>query len=164
MGKQSVSIKGTSVSNGNAVGNHVEQTLYMEDNLLPSPSELQAYKNIEPKIVDFLLESSTKEQAHRHKMDEEKMKVVKYTERKNGRMNWWGMFFAFLALILMVGLSALPYTSTSRGLPAYSVSRLFWGLSLLLLMQETKQTNSHTSPGDVPGFSCNTRIIHTKWS
>gem|GEM_PF-6219670 len=33
MGKQSVSIKGTSVSNGNAVGNHVEQTLYMEDNL-----------------------------------------------------------------------------------------------------------------------------------
>lgn len=106
MGKQSVSIKGTSVSNGNAVGNHVEQTLYMEDNLLPSPSELQAYKNIEPKIVDFLLESSMKEQAHRHKMDEEKMKVVKYTERKNGRMNWWGMFFAFLALILMVGLSA----------------------------------------------------------
>ena len=104
MGKQSVSIKGTSVSNGNAVGNHVEQTLYMEDNLLPSPSELQAYKNIEPKIVDFLLESSTKEQAHRHKMDEEKMKVVKYTERKNGRMNWWGMFFAFLDLILMVGL------------------------------------------------------------
>lgn len=34
------------------------------------------------------------------------MKVVKYTERKNGRMNWWGMFFAFMALILMVGLSA----------------------------------------------------------
>ena len=67
----------------------------MEDNLLPSPSELQAYKDIEPKIVDFLLESSTKEQAHRHKMDEEKMKVVKYTERKNGRMNWWGHVLRF---------------------------------------------------------------------
>lgn len=106
MGKQSVSIKGTSVSDGNAVGKHLEQTLYVEDSLLPSPSELQAYKDIDPKIVDFLIDSSTKEQTHRHKMDEEKISVVKYTEHKAGRMNWWGMFFAFLALILTVGLSA----------------------------------------------------------
>ena len=26
---------------------------------------------------------------------------------KNGRMNWWGMFFAFLSLVALVGLSAL---------------------------------------------------------
>ena len=39
-------------------------------------------------------------------MDKEKLKILKNSERKNGRMNWWGMFFAFLSLILFMGVAA----------------------------------------------------------
>ena len=35
------------------------------------------------------------------------MKILNHSERKNWRMNWWGMFFAFLSLILFIGLAAL---------------------------------------------------------
>ena len=54
MAKQSYSIKGTNISNGDSVGNHIEQTVSVDDNILPSPQELAEYKSIDPKIVDFL--------------------------------------------------------------------------------------------------------------
>ena len=55
MAKQSFSIKGTNISNGETVGNHIEQTVSVDDNILPSPQELAAYKNIDPKIVDLVI-------------------------------------------------------------------------------------------------------------
>lgn len=106
MSKQSISRKETQVAMGDSIGKQLEQTVSVDDNLLPSPAELEAYKKVDPKIVDYLLTSSQKEQAHRHKMDEGKLNIIKYSEHKNGRMNWWGMFFAFFSLIITVGLSA----------------------------------------------------------
>ncbi len=95
MAKQSYSIKGTNISNGDSVGNHIEQTVSVDDNILPAPQELAEYKSIDPKIVDFLIKSSEREQLHRHNQDEKKLKILSYNEHKVGRMNWWGMFFAF---------------------------------------------------------------------
>lgn len=103
MAKQSYSIKGTNISNGDAVGNHIEQTVSVDDNILPAPQELAEYKNIDPKIVDFLIKSSEREQLHRHKQDEKKLKILSYNEHKVGNMNWWGMFFAIVATM---GLAA----------------------------------------------------------
>ena len=99
MAKQSYSIKGTNISNGDAVGNHIEQTVSVDDNILPAPQELAEYKNIDPKIVDFLIKSSEREQLHRHKQDEKKLKILSYNEHKVGNMNWWGMFFGFFAIV-----------------------------------------------------------------
>lgn len=106
MAKQSISIKGTSVANGEATGNQIEQTVSVDDNILPPPQELAAYQKIDPKIVDFLIKSSEREQLHRHKQDEKKLKILAYNEHKVGRMNWWGMFFAFLSIVVSVGLAA----------------------------------------------------------
>lgn len=106
MAKQSYSIKGTSVTNGEAVGEQIEQTVSVDDNILPAPQELAAYKNIDPKIVEFLIKSSEREQIHRHKQDEKKLKILSYNEHKVGRINWWGMFFAFLSIVVMVALAA----------------------------------------------------------
>lgn len=106
MAKQSYSIKGTNIANGHAVGNQIEQTVSVDDNILPAPQELAAYKKIDPRIVDFLIESSKREQIHRHKQDEKKLKVISYNEHKIGRMNWWGMFFAFLAIVVTMALAA----------------------------------------------------------
>ena len=107
MAKQSISRKETQVSMGDSVGKQLEQTFSVDDNSLPSPQELKLYQQIDPKIISFLMETSIKEQEHRHFMDKEKLKILKKSEQKNGRMNWWGMFFAFLSLIFLVGLAAL---------------------------------------------------------
>lgn len=53
MAKQSYSIKGTNIANGDAVGNQIEQTVSVDDNILPAPQELAEYQKIDPKIVDF---------------------------------------------------------------------------------------------------------------
>ena len=106
MAKQSYSIKGTNISNGDAVGNQIEQTVSVDDNILPAPQELAEYKNIDPKIVDFLIKSSEREQLHRHKQDEKKLKILNYNEHKVGNMNRWGMFFAFFAIVTTMGLAA----------------------------------------------------------
>ncbi len=106
MAKQSISIKDTKISNGGAYGNQIEQTVSVDDNLLPAPQELAEYQRIEPKIVEFLIKSSEREQLHRHKQDEKKLKILSYNEHKVGRMNWWGMFFAFLAIVVTMNLAA----------------------------------------------------------
>lgn len=105
MSKQSISRRETQVGVGNAIGKQVEQTVSVDDLSLPSPQELKAYQEINPEIVPFLIETSRKEQEHRHKIEDEKMKIIKYSEHKSGRMNFWGMFFAFFALLSIVALS-----------------------------------------------------------
>lgn len=78
----------------------------VDDNILPAPQELAEYQKVDPKIVDFLIKSSEREQFHRHKQDEQKLKILNYNEHKVGRMNWWGMFFAFLSIVVTMGLAA----------------------------------------------------------
>lgn len=100
MGKQEIKQKETQVSTNEGVGKQLEQTYTVDDNCLPSPAELQAYKDIDPRIVDYLIEASVKEQAHRHAMDEHKLRIIKASDGRVGRMNWWGMFFAFLCILV----------------------------------------------------------------
>lgn len=54
MAKQSYSIKGTNISNGDAVGNHIEQTVSVDDNILPAPQELAEYKISTQKLLTSL--------------------------------------------------------------------------------------------------------------
>ncbi len=107
MSKHSISTRETHVGVGDAIGKQVEQTVSVDDLSLPTAQELKAYQEINPNIVTFLLETSKKEQEHRHKTENKKIDIIRYSEHKNGRMNWWGMFFAFLSLVALVGLSAL---------------------------------------------------------
>ena len=107
MAKQSISRRETQASMGDSIGKQLEQTVSVDDNSLPSPQELLEYQKIDPNIIPLLIQNSIKEQNHRHNMDTEKMKILNHSERKNWRMNWWGMFFAFLSLILFIGLAAL---------------------------------------------------------
>ena len=107
MSKHSISTRETHVGVGDAIGKQVEQTVSVDDLSLPTAQELKAYQEINPNIVTFLLETSKKEQEHRHKTENKKIDIIRYSEHKNGRMSWWGMFFAFLSLVALVGLSAL---------------------------------------------------------
>lgn len=99
MAKQQIQQKETVVAGKEGVGQQLERTYTVDENSLPTPQELAAYKEIDPKIVTYLLDASAKEQQHRHKMDEEKINVIKKSESRIGRMNWWGMAFAFYLLL-----------------------------------------------------------------
>lgn len=48
----------------------------IDDLALPSPTELEAYARVNPEIVKFLLETSQKEQKHRHQMDAERLRLL----------------------------------------------------------------------------------------
>lgn len=52
------------------------------------------------------MEASVKEQKHRHEMDKVKYDLIRKSESRTGRMNWWGMAFAFLSIVVIVGLAA----------------------------------------------------------
>ena len=95
MGKQELKQRETQVATGDGVGKQLEQTYTVDDNCLPSPQELAAY----------LINASVKEQDHRHKMDSNKLNMIRKADRRDGRMNWWGMFFAFLAIVVMIALA-----------------------------------------------------------
>lgn len=46
MGKQELKQRETQVATGDGVGKQLEQTFTVDDNCLPSPQELAAYKSI----------------------------------------------------------------------------------------------------------------------
>ena len=60
MSKHSISRKETQVSMGDSIGKQLEQTVSVDDNSLPTPQELQPYKQIDPNIIPFLIQTSVK--------------------------------------------------------------------------------------------------------
>ena len=106
MSKQNIRTTHTEVKAGETIGTQLEQTVLVDDLSLPSPQELKEYNAINPKLVEFLLEQTKKEQEHRHRLDNQKMKILAKSEGRTFRINWWGMFFAFLALIALLALAA----------------------------------------------------------
>ncbi len=106
MGKQELRQRETNVATSTGVGKQLEQTITVDDSALPSPQELEAYKQIDPRIVDMLIEATRKEQQHRHETDRMKLKILRRSESRSERINFWGMTFAFLSVALFVGLTA----------------------------------------------------------
>ena len=106
MGKHEIRQRETKVATKEGVGNQIEQTLTVDDSALPSPQELEEYKRIDPRIVDLLIDATRKEQAHRHETDRMKLKILRRSESRTERINFWGMTFAFLSVALFVGLTA----------------------------------------------------------
>lgn len=48
---------------------------------------------------------SKTEQSFRHEIENKRVKIISGSEGRNYRINIWGMFFAFLALIVIMGVT-----------------------------------------------------------
>jgi uncharacterized membrane protein len=108
MGKQELKQRQTQVAGRNGMrGQHVEQTLTVDDNWLPPAAELLQYKDIDPDIVSFIIETTKKEQDFRHDFNRKRLRVFDRSNRREFSINLWGMVFAFLVMTLGLGLSAL---------------------------------------------------------
>jgi uncharacterized membrane protein len=106
MAKQELTQRETQLSTKGAIGKQVEHTYTVDDSFLPSPQELAAYKEIDPHIVNLLIEASVKEQEYRHKINYEKVRIIGRANRKQDRTNLMGMLFAFLSIVVLGGITA----------------------------------------------------------
>lgn len=106
MSKKQICQRETHLTNGDTAGRELEQTLTVDDSFLPTAAELQSYKEIDPKIIDLLCDMSKSEQEFRHNNAREEMERLKMSDKRQYRTNIWGMFFALLALLAMMGVVA----------------------------------------------------------
>jgi uncharacterized membrane protein len=145
MAKSELKTRQTQIASQGTNGQQLEETFTVDDTCLPSPQELNEYKLIDPNIISFLLETSKKEQSHRHKVDIEKVKVIKGEERKIFLINWWGMFFAFL--IMALGIASSAYLiSIDKDI----IGTIFGGTSIILaasIFINKKSNKNNSSKG-----------------
>ncbi len=87
-------------------GHEVENSLILNESILPSPSDLEYYKNVDPRIIDLFITTTLEEQKYRHTTEQQRIKLVRSSERRLFSINWWGMFFAFLIVVAALGLAA----------------------------------------------------------
>ena len=88
------------------LGRSLEQNYTIDDSVIPSPQELAQYKEVDPRFLDYFFETAREEQKHRHEMDQMKMKVLRKSESRTERINWWGMLFAFLSIVVCMVVAA----------------------------------------------------------
>lgn len=84
-------------------GMSIEQIVAQDDSLLPAPVELAAFKDVDANIIPWMLEQTKKEQEHRHKTDNDKIKLMNRAVT-NDRIF---IVFYLLLILLFVCLSAL---------------------------------------------------------
>mgnify|MGYP003588474864 CR=1 FL=1 len=141
MSKQSIKRKETQVSTSNGIGNQLEQTVTVDDSSLPSPEALAKYKEIDPQLVDFLIDVSKKEQEHRHLTDMKKLKIISNAESRTGRMNFFGMLFAFLSIIVFIGLAGFAlYLNHPWFAGFFGLSSLVSIVSIFVNREDFKKT------------------------
>ena len=89
------------------MGKQIEQTFTVDDNCLPSAQELEAYKQIDPQIVQYLIDASVNEQKHRHQIEDAKLKMIAKSDKMASHINSLGMFYAFLCVVVIFSVAAL---------------------------------------------------------
>ncbi|MBO4906239.1 MAG: DUF2335 domain-containing protein [Bacteroidaceae bacterium] len=107
MSKRTINTRETQVATHGGLGHSLEQNYTIDDSVIPSPQELEQYKAVDPRFLDYFFDTAKKEQAHRHEMESQKLKLIRKSEGRAERINWWGMFFAFLSIVVCMGVAGL---------------------------------------------------------
>jgi uncharacterized membrane protein len=84
----------------------VEQNLTIDDSLLPSATELEKLKEVDPNIIQWILNRAEIEQTARIELNKEHMKLNGYNIRKVHRFNFTALFFGFILFLSVLTLSA----------------------------------------------------------
>lgn len=104
MGKRSIKQQHTELQTAEGLAHITENSVVSDDNILPSPAELQAYLMLSPDFPQYFIEVSKKEQEHRHAIEKENVEIVKEYNRSQFSLQKLGMCLAFILLILLFGI------------------------------------------------------------
>lgn len=98
MGKQTRKLRGVQ-------GRNFELSEEIDDHSLPSASEIIQYKEADPLLPEFIRNTATNEQLHRHKMNEEGMKLSHKEQWFQHGLNYIGLTFAFIITLVFLYFS-----------------------------------------------------------
>ncbi len=105
MAKSKLTQRKTNIQSPDGVGTELEQTLNIDDCSLPSPEELRCYQEVDPNIVKFLMDTSSKEQAHRHELDHKQVSLIDKNNRYRYNINRIGLYSALVIMIFSLFFS-----------------------------------------------------------
>ena len=83
MAKQSNKVKHTQVTGQNEIANQIEQSVSIDDSLLPDAEELTKLKLLDPNIIEWLKARAEKEQDMRHRYMDAKIDISKGSMNKS---------------------------------------------------------------------------------
>jgi uncharacterized membrane protein len=83
----------------------VEQNLAYDDSLLPNAAELEKLKEVDTKIIDWILSRTEIEQDARIKYNQDRMTLTDYDLRKIHRFNITSLIFGFIIFIVVLALA-----------------------------------------------------------
>lgn len=104
MAKKAIKQQHTELQTAAGLAHITENSVVSDDNILPSPAELQAYLMLSPDFPQYFIEVSKKEQEHRHAIEKENVEIVKEYNRSQFSLQKLGMWLAFTLLILLFGI------------------------------------------------------------
>jgi uncharacterized membrane protein len=104
----------------------IEQQTIVDDNLLPSAEELAKLKEVDPSIIDWILQRSEKEQDTRLSFNMERLELAK-SEHKLVKLSLWIAFV--LAVIGMLMSIAFAYLGMEI------IGTVFGGASIIMCVQ-----------------------------
>jgi uncharacterized membrane protein len=84
----------------------LEQNLAIDDSLLPSAIELEHLKEVDPKIIDWILQRTEIEQNARIEFNKKQVELAAYNLKKTHRFNFTALFYAFILFLAVLSLSA----------------------------------------------------------
>jgi uncharacterized membrane protein len=104
----------------------IEQHTIIDDSLIPSAEELQKLKDVDPSIVQWILDHADKEQQARISFNENKIKIAK-SEHAIVKSSLW---LAFAVLIAGMAMSSIFVWSGQE-----IAGTVFGGISMVVCVQ-----------------------------
>lgn len=120
-------------------GHMVEETL--DDNLLPDASEIERLQNLDPHIMEWLKSSAEKEQAFRHKTYQERINIVKASDKGDRIINILGLVFSFIIVLCGMLFSAYLIREGYEILGSIFAGGLILSIISLFMSKVNKQSN-----------------------
>ena len=99
MAKGNRVVKRTDVQGIHGNGVSFEHQESFDDNLLPDANELEKLQQLDPKIMEWIKETTSREQLARHDFNSRKIGLFESAQRKSFRMNTLQSTYAFLIII-----------------------------------------------------------------
>jgi len=96
----------TDKSSENQAGMFREQSVLIDDHLLPNAAELERLKQVDSSIIPWIMERTEKEQSARLQWNKTQEDILKYNLKGTHRFNYTALIFAFLLFVLVI-LSAV---------------------------------------------------------
>lgn len=84
----------------------VNQETFVDTGLLPSAKELKEYQDLDPRFIDFFLETARREQDARISQNDRILGLAEEKEKKVSTDRRIGMGLAFILFLLVLGLVA----------------------------------------------------------